>query len=302
MRGKRYLRTICIRCRTRDIRTLMVLVGLVLFSTTTCSAISLDQIDDFQSGSTLGWQGGSPSAVANAGPNGAGDFALRQVATGSGGFGSRLIVHNSAQWQGDWTAAGIEQISLDVRNPNNIPLSLRLGIAGPGGVSGGGTGDVWVTPPMSIPTGDVWQTVVFDVAPDNWINADLGTDINAALAAVSEMRILHNANVDYRGAVVNASMFIDNIKPLAAVIGLPGDYNGNGSVDAADYTVWKDNFGSSSDLAADGNGNGTIDAADYTVWKDNFGNGGPGITAVPEPTSWISLLVVAAAIYSQRRR
>ncbi|MCA9189241.1 MAG: hypothetical protein KDA99_26630, partial [Planctomycetales bacterium] len=52
-------------------------------------------------------------------------------------------------------------------------------------------------------------------------------------------------------------------------LSLPGDYNKNGMVDAADYTVWKDNFGSTTSLDADGNGDGTVDAADYTVWKDN---------------------------------
>ncbi|MCA9190049.1 MAG: hypothetical protein KDA99_30700, partial [Planctomycetales bacterium] len=49
---------------------------------------------------------------------------------------------------------------------------------------------------------------------------------------------------------------------------LPGDYNRNGRVDAADYTVWKDNFFSTVYLDADGNGDGTVNAADYTVWKD----------------------------------
>ncbi|MCA9187622.1 MAG: S8 family serine peptidase, partial [Planctomycetales bacterium] len=48
---------------------------------------------------------------------------------------------------------------------------------------------------------------------------------------------------------------------------IPGDYNENHMVDAADYTVWKDTFGSTADLRADGNANGTIDAADYTIWK-----------------------------------
>ncbi|MCA9184487.1 MAG: hypothetical protein R3E01_03385 [Pirellulaceae bacterium] len=77
---------------------------------------------------------------------------------------------------------------------------------------------------------------------------------------------------------------------------LPGDYNGNGIVDAADYTIWKDSFGSASDLAADGNGDGVVDAADYTVWKDNFGLAG-GMTfsiAVPE-SSCLTLMSLAAA-------
>ncbi|MCA9184303.1 MAG: hypothetical protein R3E01_20665 [Pirellulaceae bacterium] len=55
---------------------------------------------------------------------------------------------------------------------------------------------------------------------------------------------------------------------------LEGDYNANRHVDAADYTVWKDTFGSSQQLSADGNRNQLIDAADYTIWKDNFGNTG----------------------------
>lgn len=68
-------------------------------------------------------------------------------------------------------------------------------------------------------------------------------------------------------------------------ITLLGDYNGNGQVDAADYTVWQDSFGSLFNLAADGNGNGVVDAADYTVWQDNFGQSvtSQQVAVVPEP-------------------
>jgi hypothetical protein len=51
-----------------------------------------------------------------------------------------------------------------------------------------------------------------------------------------------------------------------------GDYNKNGTVDAADFTVWRDTFGSSTDLRADGDKNGTVEAADYDFWKSRFGN------------------------------
>ncbi len=42
----------------------------------------------------------------------------------------------------------------------------------------------------------------------------------------------------------------------------PGDYSGNGVVDAADYTVWRDGLGT------------TYGQADYDVWVDNYGANG----------------------------
>jgi hypothetical protein len=59
---------------------------------------------------------------------------------------------------------------------------------------------------------------------------------------------------------------------------LVGDYNFDGTVDAADYTVWRDRLGSAVTpfTSADGDGNGVVDAADYQVWKDHFGETVPG--------------------------
>jgi hypothetical protein len=71
---------------------------------------------------------------------------------------------------------------------------------------------------------------------------------------------------------------------VISVGGQLGDYNRDGVVDAADYTVWHDILGSTTDLSADGNENGVIDAGDYNVWKTHFGktsSGGSG--AEPDP-------------------
>jgi carbonic anhydrase/acetyltransferase-like protein (isoleucine patch superfamily) len=55
---------------------------------------------------------------------------------------------------------------------------------------------------------------------------------------------------------------------------LPGDYDGNGAVDGADFLTWQRGIGLSAAPAgsgADGNGNGMIDDYDLGVWKANFG-------------------------------
>lgn len=63
--------------------------------------------------------------------------------------------------------------------------------------------------------------------------------------------------------------------------GTPGDFDGDGNVDAADYMLWSKSFGSKSDLRADGNGDGVVNAADYTLWKDHFGNSTAGAGNAP---------------------
>lgn len=103
---------------------------------------------------------------------------------------------------------------------------------------------------------------------------------------------------------LTSSLFSD---PFVA---LPGDYNGDGVVDSADYQLWRANVGDTSALLADGNGNGVVDAADYAMWRKNFGRtwqslatgSGAGVvqTAVPEPTG--SALALLASILALTRR
>jgi hypothetical protein len=79
---------------------------------------------------------------------------------------------------------------------------------------------------------------------------------------------------------------------------LLGDFNGDSVVDAADYTVWRDNLGAADESAfAAGTGNGGgIDATDYSLWRANFGTTGGALglagNAVPEPAS-IAMLALA---------
>lgn len=85
---------------------------------------------------------------------------------------------------------------------------------------------------------------------------------------------------------------------------LKGDYNQDGLVDLADYTVWRNHLGSPL-WQADGNGSGVVDAGDYDIWKMHFGDNGAlfgvGSAAVPEPGT-LALLAWAGGLIGWRHR
>lgn len=68
--------------------------------------------------------------------------------------------------------------------------------------------------------------------------------------------------------VFSATSFV---KPLPQL--LPGDFNNDGTVDAADYTVWRNGLG------------GQFTASQYNDWKNNFGNTSGTGSSTPAPGS-----------------
>ena len=70
--------------------------------------------------------------------------------------------------------------------------------------------------------------------------------------------------------------FVNTVDIGAVEQELLGDYNADGSVDIADYTVWRDRLGSTTDLVADGDGNGIVDVNDYQIWRDHYGSSANG--------------------------
>jgi hypothetical protein len=83
---------------------------------------------------------------------------------------------------------------------------------------------------------------------------------------------------------------------LTVTLVLPGDYNDDGTVNAADYVVWRNNVGTEAALPNDITPWSVTDA-DHNVWRKNFGtsraNGATAAATVPEPST---LLTIAGSL------
>jgi hypothetical protein len=81
------------------------------------------------------------------------------------------------------------------------------------------------------------------------------------------------------------------VKLTPNVVTLDGDFNMDGSVDAADYVMWRKNGGST---------------ADYNLWRTNFGrtagSGGGAGSAVPEMGSGVLVVIALLTGGCCRRR
>jgi hypothetical protein len=81
------------------------------------------------------------------------------------------------------------------------------------------------------------------------------------------------------GSFTNLQAVLISVTNVIEPPPLPGDYNKDNDVDAADYVFWRKTLGTTGLPAysgADGDGNSTIDEGDYGVWTAHFGQSLPG--------------------------
>lgn len=203
---------------------------LVSASLPTSSAAIPIMPDTFEDGTTMGWfvpdptHPSPPTNIDTGGPAGAGDNYLQLTAIGGDGAASRLSVLNSSQWAGDYLAAGITAIRMDVNNfgPDDVTLRLLFeDFAGPG-------------PPVNlaltlasifVPAGSGWMTVEFDLSLANLAVETFGSVIGA-LSNTDTLRIFHNPDPSFPGPgvgppAVNVTLGVDNITAMTAAVPEP---------------------------------------------------------------------------------
>ncbi|MEX2170238.1 MAG: PEP-CTERM sorting domain-containing protein [Pirellulales bacterium] len=271
----------------------------------------------------------APDAFSNSANATAADLALlANVASAAGGGNQRLTLvliadeADAVEYAHSWGDgpdgfAGMNpQLLINEAPPEQVELTLQINSA---------TGAMWIANPGVDPAEDT----VFDIdgyvihSPAGALNPGGFTGLSGAgeddwqiiapsISNISELN-LDTSTVFSEGdslplgfgftpgATEDSGLtFQYNVNGGAPISGLveylsgdlDGDYNGDGTVNAADYTVWRD--GGSPDSSQAG----------YQLWRSNFGAGiGSGApAAVPEPTALGLIAISLVGLAAIRRR
>lgn len=127
-----------------------------------------------------------------------------------------------------------------------------------------------------------------------WIAAGDG-QITGTLASLDSIQLF---------GATDARVYLDDIfwNPQAVFIPpIPGDFDGNHTVDGADLGRWEEGYGQLGDATVglgDATGDGNVLGDDFLIWQRNAGQG-PLAAAVPEPTTILYVIVVTACLITR---
>ena len=142
--------------------------------------------------------------------------------------------------------------------------------------------------------------LVLDIARSGWASYVSAT--LTIVTAVNDLSAIAPLNsVTWNNNMVGQVNYTSGAITLTHV-GLAGDGNNDGAIDATDYADWFNNYGTTPGAWATGdfNGDGSVDATDYADWFNNYGAGTSG-GPVPEPAT-MTLLVLGGLAMLRRRK
>jgi predicted extracellular nuclease len=192
--------------------------AIIALSASIAGAVVSGQTDDFQAGTVANWTNGgsaaAPTNVSDGGPLGLGDKYMHVVS------GSNLATFNTTQWTGNFSAANVLDIALDLRNPNLTDvLDMRVVIFGP-------SGSRWTSAvPAVVPADNLWHHYVKSLRQADLINVVGGDTYTGTIAGISRMLIRHEVTPSSGGTPFTGAVDIDNISsvvPEPATLALLG--------------------------------------------------------------------------------
>jgi hypothetical protein len=206
-------------------------VAVLISHRAALAGIVSGQVDTFQDGSLANWAGGGGGAgaaqnISTGGPTGLGDRYL-QLAAGTG-IANRLLGTNSgasSQWTGNYTAAGITSIEMDLMTASTVESPMPIRIALRNSTAGNAAGYV-STSPFMLATDGLWHHAIFQIDASTMTGV-AGTPALTTFANdltnVQDFRILNASTAVLSGdayTTPTAAFGVDNITAVPEPVGL----------------------------------------------------------------------------------
>ncbi|TWT94763.1 Matrixin [Botrimarina colliarenosi] len=220
------------------------------------------------------------------------------LAIGTSGSGS-AIGPNETDFVSISNESDLDFFSFTVNTPVSLDLSLT-----PRGASYNQGG----TPFNTLTTSDL--SLALFASDGVTLLADSASNPAGVVESITDFALTQPGTyyARVRGPVTTAEQVVQFYRlDLAATDLIPallGDFNADGVVDAGDYTLWRDESGSSVSpySGADHTGDGQVTAADYSLWQAHYGETlGGGAASVPEPAAAWLLATLAIGCGRLRR-
>jgi len=179
-----------------------------------CMGVTFGQIDTFQDGSTDNWgdPAGNSSNISNGGPAGAGDRYM-QVVSGSFGGGSHMVTMNNAQWIGDYFGAGVNEITMNIKNFGSSAIPIRIAIRE--GTGGSATPGYSSTTAYNLVADGQWHSATFLLDAADLTPINNPQPLNTDLQNVADFRLLSSGSPALIGDFISAEIGVDNIHATA---------------------------------------------------------------------------------------
>ena len=203
------------------VKNVLGVIALVLLCTlsTRAPALTIGQVDTFE-GSIDNWSAGGgpfgqappvpPQVVDDGGPGGPGDGFLQITSQGGSGPGSRLVAMNiMGQWAGNYLAAGVSAIGLDLRNLGDTDLTVRLLFEDP--IPLPPENEAVTSLGILLPAGGGWTHAVFPIGPA-FLTALEGS-ATTVLQQTTILRIIH-APTASDAVPIAGVLGVDNIRAI----------------------------------------------------------------------------------------
>lgn len=191
-----------------------VVAALALLSPAAAHAqIAFGQIDDFEDGTVQDWQGsiGNFSNQPNGGPAGAGDNYLEVIGNGGFGSGSRVASFNEDQWSGNYAAAGVTAVRLDMANFGATDLEMRILLPLAAG------GDWTTTVAEVVPADGIWRSYTFSLTEAAMTQVGGAGTFAQAISGVNRLLIRHETGAPSGiggGTPIVGTLGLDNITAI----------------------------------------------------------------------------------------